>query len=177
MSTSSIEEFDLFAKAYGAAGVSWWDWQSAPLTYFNAIGKLPALPVSYSVNKTPASIFRGNKGDLVIWAQEHLYGAGLHVTIDGQFGPLTQAAVKTFQRRHQLTVNGVINGLTWDALLKATPVTVRWTQRGKHAVAVITRDGATTVSEPQPSWMKRTHSRNELHSDVGEGGSPEVAKR
>jgi hypothetical protein len=177
MSTTSIEEFDLFAKAYGATGVSWWDWQSAPLSYFKAIDKLPPLEVSYSVNKTPASVFRGNKGDLVIWAQEHLYGAGFHIAIDGQFGPLTQSAVKSFQRRHKLTVNGNVDGPTWDALLKVTPVSVKWTQHGKQTVAVIARSGATTLEEPEPAWMKQTHSRNELHRDVGEGGTSSASAR
>jgi peptidoglycan hydrolase-like protein with peptidoglycan-binding domain len=176
MSASSIEEFDLLAKSYGATGVSWWDWQSAPLTYFSDIDKLPALPVSYSVNKTPASIFRGNVGDLVIWAQEHLYGAGLHIAIDGQFGPKTQSAVRSFQRRHGLSATGVVNGLTWDALDKVTPVNVRWTQRGRQAVAVVARSGTTLVASV-PAWMRRTRSRNELHGDVGAGGSPRNAKR
>ena len=183
MSASSIEEFDLFAKVYGATGVSWWDWQSAPLTYFSDIDKLPALPVSYSVNKTPASIFRGNKGDLVIWAQEHLYGAGYHIAVDGQFGPLTQGAVRAFQRRHELAATGVVNGLTWDALDKVTPVTVRWTRRANQTVAVVARKAnlaggvqQTTLIESVPSWMKRIHGRNELHKDVGAGGSP-TAKR
>jgi peptidoglycan hydrolase-like protein with peptidoglycan-binding domain len=170
MSAISIEEFDLFAKVYGATGVSWWDWQSAPLTYFSDIDKLPALPVSYTVNKTPASIFRGNVGDLVIWAQEHLYGAGLHIAIDGQFGPKTQSAVRSFQHRHGLSVTGVVNGLTWDALDKVTPVNVRWTQRGRQTVAVAARSG-TTLVESVPAWMRRTRSRNELHGDVGAGGS------
>jgi Putative peptidoglycan binding domain len=177
MSTTSIEEFDLFAKAYGATGVSWWDWQSAPLTYFSAIDKLPSLPVSYSVNKTPASIFRGNKGDLVIWAQEHLYGAGYHIAVDGQFGPKTQSAVRSFQRKHRLDLTGIINGLTWDALDKVTPVNVRWTQHGKQTVAVIARSGSTTLEESVPAWMRRTRSRNELHGDVGAGGSSRNAKR
>ncbi|HEX3618114.1 MAG TPA: peptidoglycan-binding domain-containing protein [Solirubrobacteraceae bacterium] len=177
LSATSIEDFDLYAKAYGATGVSWWDWQSAPLKYFSDITKTPRQLVSYNVNKTPASVFRGNKGDLVIWAQQHLYGAGFHIAVDGQFGPLTQAAVKSFQRRHKLTANGVINGLTWDALLKVTPVNVRWTRHGKQTVAVIARDGGTTLDEPEPSWMKRARSRNELHRDVGEGGSADVAKR
>jgi hypothetical protein len=175
---SSIEDFDLYAKAYGATGVSWWDWQSAPLKYFSDIAKSPPQLVSYNINKTPASIFRGNKGDLVIWAQEHLYGAGFHIAIDGQFGPLTEGAVRNFQRRHKLTANGIVNGLTWDALDKITPVNVRWTQRGRQTVAVIARDGANTLVEPEPSWMKRTQSRNELHRDVGAGGSSSsTAKR
>ena len=184
LSASSIEQFDLFAKNYGATGVSWWDWQSAPLSYFSDITKLPPQLVSSSVNRTPASVFRGNKGDQVIWAQEHLYGAGFHITVDGQFGPNTQSAVRSFQRRHKLASTGVVNGPTWDALDMVTPVAVRWTVHGKQTVAVVARSPRrtggsqpTTLVEPIPSWMKRSRSRSELHGDVGAGGEPDVASR
>ncbi len=181
---SSIESFNLLAKEYGATGVSWWDWQSAPLTYFSDIDKLPALPVSFEANRTPASIFRGNKGDLVIWAQEHLYGAGYRIGIDGQFGPQTQNAVKAFQRKHKLPATGTVNAPTWNALVKVTPVNVTWTRKKNQVVAVVARrtrltGGAaqTTLVESMPAWMKRTHSHNELHADVGAGGTPRNAKR
>ena len=184
LSASSIESFDLMAKQYGATGVSWWDWQSAPLKYFADIDRLPPQLVSYSVNKTPASIFRGNKGDLVIWGQEHLYGAGYDIGIDGQFGPQTQSAVRAFQRKHRLAATGVINGLTWDALLKVTPVKVTWTRTKNQLVAVAARrtrlaggGEPNTVLESVPSWMKQQRSRNELHGDVGAGGAPRSARR
>jgi hypothetical protein len=178
LSASSIEQFSLLANEYGATGISWWDWQSAPLKYFSDITRLPAEMVSDSINKTPASIFRGSLGDLVIWAQEHLYAAGQHVAIDGAFGPRTQAAVRAFQRRHGIAASGVINGPTWDALDRFEPVSVRWTRSGRRTVAVVARasrlaGGATptTVIEAVPAWMRRSHSRNELHTDIGAGGS------
>jgi hypothetical protein len=181
---SSIEQFSLFAKQYGATGISWWDWQSAPLKYFSDITKLPPQLVSASVNKTPASVFRGNSGDLVIWAQEHLYGAGLHISVDGAFGPKTQSAVRTFQRRHGIAPTGIVNGATWDALDKITPVTVKWTQHGRQTVAVLARSSrlagataGTTLIESEPAWMKHSSSRNELHGDIGAGGSSRSAKR
>jgi hypothetical protein len=184
LSASSIEQFSLLAREYRATGVSWWDWQSAPLKYFSDITKLPPQLVSNSVNKTPASVYRGNKGDLVIWAQEHLYGAGFHIAVDGAFGPRTQAAVRAYQRRKGLAATGIVNGLTWDALDKVTPVTVRWKRRGRQTVAVVARSTRlaggfeqTTLTESVPAWMKRAHSRNELHRDIGAGGSPAVAKR
>ncbi|MDE3134091.1 MAG: peptidoglycan-binding protein [Acidobacteriota bacterium] len=184
LAASSIESFDLLAQQYGASGVSWWDWQSAPLKYFADIDRLPPQLVSYSVNKTPASLFRGNKGDLVIWAQEHLYGAGYQIAVDGQFGPRTQAAVRAFQARHRLPASGVINGLTWDALLKVTPVNVRWTRKKNQLVAVVARRAnvagggeRTTLIESVPAWMRHAHARNELHGDIGAGGMPRSARR
>jgi murein L,D-transpeptidase YcbB/YkuD len=44
--------------------------------------------------------------------------AGLGVTSDGDFGPKTEAAVKTFQKRSGLEPDGVVGPLTWAALLK-----------------------------------------------------------
>jgi hypothetical protein len=182
MSVTSIEQFNQFATQYGATGVSWWDWQSAPLSYFNAITKKAPFLVSYGVNRTPASVFRGNKGDLVIWAQEHLYGAGYRIAVDGQFGPKTQSAVRAFQRKHNLVATGVVNGPTWYALAKVTPVSVRWTQKKNQTVAVIARKGrlasrgaGSTLVESVPSWMKLTHSRNELHGNIG-AGRPSTAR-
>ena len=45
LSAAAIEQFNTLASDYGATGVSWWDWQSASLSFFSDIDKLerPAL--------------------------------------------------------------------------------------------------------------------------------------
>jgi hypothetical protein len=184
MSIGAIEQFSQLAREYGATGVSWWDWQSAPLSYFSAITRLAPLPVSDTLNRTPASIFARNRGDLVMWAQEHLYAAGYRIAIDGVFGPQTERAVKAFQRRHQLTPNGIVNGPTWDALLQVNPVSVRWRRRGRQTVAAVWRRGRAlgrdrvpaALQAPLPGWMRSVRSRNELHGDIG-AGAPQTAPR
>lgn len=56
-------------------------------------------------------------GEDVEWAQKKLNNiliAGL--AIDGEFGPLTQAAVMEFQRSRKLTVDGIVGSRTWAAM-------------------------------------------------------------
>jgi peptidoglycan hydrolase-like protein with peptidoglycan-binding domain len=46
---------------------------------------------------------------------EHLQAA-LHLKVDGDFGPETEAAVRRLQARHGLTVDGVVGPATWSAI-------------------------------------------------------------
>jgi murein DD-endopeptidase MepM/ murein hydrolase activator NlpD len=44
----------------------------------------------------------------------------LGVPADGQFGPITQRAVVSFQVRHRLPASGVVDAATWNALILAS---------------------------------------------------------
>ncbi len=59
---------------------------------------------------------RGSRGEFVTLLQEMLVQAGLTLEVDGQFGPITEAAVSTFQRNNDLKVDGVAGPITWSAL-------------------------------------------------------------
>ncbi len=192
LSAASIEQFNTLAKAYGATGESWWDWQSSPLSYWSDITRSTPLLVSYTP-RTPGSTYRGNQGDLVIWAQEHLYAAGYKLAIDGDFGAQTQKAVRAFQTKHRIKASGVITGATWDALDRYAPVTVKWTTKKGVTQAVIARTArlaraagsgsasTESVIAPVPPWTSTIRSRNELHGDPGAGGPssgmPPTARR
>jgi peptidoglycan hydrolase-like protein with peptidoglycan-binding domain len=55
--------------------------------------------------------------------QSRLAALGYSVTVDGNFGPGTTAAVKQFQTDKKITpADGVVNAATWNALL-ASPGT------------------------------------------------------
>lgn len=61
----------------------------------------------------------GVRGDSVRQVQECLnrtQNAGL--VLDGIFGPLTDAAVRNFQRAHGLVVDGIVGPITWDNLMR-----------------------------------------------------------
>lgn len=59
----------------------------------------------------------GSQGKLVKALQQRLYIAGEYRHIfDGEFGQLTEVAVKSFQRRHKLTIDGIVGDRTWVAL-------------------------------------------------------------
>ncbi len=54
---------------------------------------------------------RGSKSESVKTLQEFL-----KLTVDGDFGPKTEAAVKDWQKSHGLMVDGVVGPKTWAAM-------------------------------------------------------------
>lgn len=57
------------------------------------------------------TIKKGSKGDEVKTLQKLL-----GVTVDGDFGPKTDEAVRHFQRMHDLVADGIVGAMTWAAL-------------------------------------------------------------
>jgi hypothetical protein len=179
LSAGAIEQFNTLATEFGAAGVSWWDWQSAKSSYFTDIDTDPAPPYGFKLSMAAATIKRRGIGDPVIWAQELLDGAGYHLAIDGGFGVNTQNAVESFQLNHGLAVTGQVDAATWIALDKYTPVKVRWTRtKNGRLISIVsptasdTRDqSVATITATVPSWAATVPTRNELHGQIGAGGS------
>ena len=62
---------------------------------------------------------RGASGQHVAGLQGILNGkAGRELTVDGVFGPRTEAAVRDWQRFFGLTVDGIVGPRTWTTLLE-----------------------------------------------------------
>ena len=163
-----IVRFRQLASAYGADGVSWWDYQEATGSNWRAIEAPTPTLSGFVADPQVATVSRGSKGDLVVWAQEHLYAAGDHVHVDGVFGPLTQAAVETFQYAHGLPSTGAIDPTTWTALLKYQPVTVNWAAHSKRNG--IARAASVSRSTTPPPESASLPGRNEFRVQVGQGG-------
>src|SRR3954454_12158080 len=69
---------------------------------------------------------RGDQEHPVRTLQYLLRARGHTVVVDGNFGPLTEAAVRAFQQQKGLAVDGIVGPLTWSALI----VTVRQGSQG-----------------------------------------------
>lgn len=73
----------------------------------NAKEQAKAMPV----------ITKGNKGQAIRQAQRLLSKHGFECKDDGDFGPKTQAIVKSFQLSRGIEASGNVDLLTWEALL------------------------------------------------------------
>ena len=127
VSAAEVRQFATFAAAYGAPGASFFDLDAADPSQLAALAALGAPTVHRAVR--PGTIRPGADGDEVLWAQEHLNGAGAHLPVGGFYGAQTAAAVARFQARHRLRRSGVLDASTWHALLRVHPRVPSWAKR------------------------------------------------
>ncbi|MGE5282090.1 MAG: peptidoglycan-binding domain-containing protein [Chloroflexota bacterium] len=131
----AIVSFRRYAESYGGLAPSWWDWQETSRRTWGALGAPIDGPFqSYSAVASQPLLHRGSRGDMVVWAQEHLDGTGqAQLPITGFFGKRTAAAVRDFQLSRGLPVDGRIGTDTWNALLQVRPVRPHWAARRARA--------------------------------------------
>jgi peptidoglycan hydrolase-like protein with peptidoglycan-binding domain len=105
----------------------------------------PATSTSESTEKSPAG------------AVKQLQSA-LHLTVDGDFGPETEAAVRRLQARHGLTVDGIVGPETWNLV-------------GIHAQESLTPPPSALPQAPSPVQNTATAPA----ADTGETSSAAAA--
>jgi putative peptidoglycan binding protein len=165
-----IVRFRELSRVYGAPGVSWWDWQEATHSAWTAVSRPAGVLTGYQPYKLMAPIKRGSKGDLVVWAQEHLISAGYRIGVDGGFGNHTRRAVLGFQRSRGLTADGVVGPATWSALLRYRPAYIRWNVRATmRAAAISDAGGAAARAAPVPASASTPAKRDEIPRSLGSG--------
>ncbi|HAX77131.1 MAG TPA: peptidoglycan-binding protein [Cyanobacteria bacterium UBA11372] len=59
---------------------------------------------------------KGSAGDAVRILQRLLTFQGFPTTVDGEFGPKTEAQVKAFQKARKLKEDGIVGPKTWREL-------------------------------------------------------------
>lgn len=130
--SAAIKRFRRFAASYGGLAPSWWSWQETSGREWGAVGADSASrPIAgYREQIVHPLLKRKSSGDMVVWAQEHLVGAGEDVPVTGIFGRQTARAVRRFKQDHGLPANGVVDTETWTQLLTYTPYRPRWTKAG-----------------------------------------------
>jgi hypothetical protein len=147
-----ILRFRQLARAYRAPGVSWWSWQAAPASGWNALAR-PVDPLAAARTAKPVAptLRRGSRGDLVVWAQQHLRAARFKsVRVNGSFDTRTLNAVRGFQRRVGLRISGVLDASTWHLLLARQPVKASWRMAVPGSAAKQVVGGRTG---PPSAWL------------------------
>ena len=95
------------------------DFGSKTKSAVEAFQRSAGLPVNGGVGsvtwpKLIVTVQRGSTGDAVKAVQ-----LVLKLKIDGDFGPSTQASVRSFQSSHGLSADGVVGPNTWNALVNS----------------------------------------------------------
>ncbi len=78
-------------------------------------------PVNLTAAACPALIRQGENDGCVTELQSLLNRQGAHLAVDGSFGPLTLAAVETFQAGYGIGVDGIVGSQTKAALYGTLP--------------------------------------------------------
>jgi peptidoglycan hydrolase-like protein with peptidoglycan-binding domain len=128
--SAELVRFREEAVDYGATGLSWWDWQETPSSGWTALAEPLAPLTSVTPNTSYPELSSGNKGDQVLWMQEHLASAIPTQATTGSFGSETATNLKAFQGAHAIPASGQTDAATWAALLALPPIAVDWTGGG-----------------------------------------------
>lgn len=118
--------YPLWLASYGvssprvpAGWTSWTYWQYTDKGRIDGINGDVDLDYLRGEVKALMILMQGSTGDAVKTLQEQLkkaLGLGSSFAVDGQYGPATAAAVKSFQLQQRLTVDGIAGKQTLSAL-------------------------------------------------------------
>ena len=98
-------------------------------------------------NPGQPTIGPGATGDVVRRAQRAVRRTpDLDLTVDGIFGPKTEAAVRAFQEGAGLVADGIVGPLTWDALPDGGPMPTL--QQGSTGLVVARLQNVLTNGAP-----------------------------
>ncbi|GAE25019.1 hypothetical protein JCM9140_988 [Halalkalibacter wakoensis JCM 9140] len=110
---------------------------------------------------------QGDRGERVSELQQQLAEYGYYQGVDGIYGPKTTAAVKQFQRAHQLQVDGIIGPKT-KAMLEEADHVIHAPETNQTA------DSNTSTVKNEPSNENSTSSSNVIQTATSLKGSPYV---
>lgn len=118
--TTAVQRFQSYFGLTSDGVIGRNTWNKLHEVYTGIANKL--LSPSLRPGDFPGTLRRGSSGTAVRELQYYLYIMSAYesslpsVTIDGQFGAATEAAVRAYQRFAGLTVDGVVGRVTWNTL-------------------------------------------------------------
>jgi peptidoglycan hydrolase-like protein with peptidoglycan-binding domain len=118
----------------------------------------PADAASGASGESKATASGESEGTSPTGAVEQLQAA-LHLSVDGEFGPETEAAVRRLQARHGLTVDGIVGPATWALIGVA----------GKETLT------PPPSALPQPTARPAAGASSDVGLTAGSGGTPGAA--
>ncbi len=124
--------FRKFMINFGSAP-SWWSWQETDSSEWSTLAKPVTRVPGYRAFAGKVTLDRGDRGDQVVWLQQHLIALGNSMQPTGIFNNATYRAVRKFQARRGLEVDGVVGTQTWNHLIRTRPVRVKWSAARKRS--------------------------------------------
>jgi hypothetical protein len=131
---TELQRFRQVWSAYGAGGLSWWDWQETTDAAFTTLAQPVPAPATLGDPGWP-TLAKGNKGDQVVWLQQHLRTRTAGLPVTGTFDAATVAAVQALQAERGFAVTGELDPVTWQAALSLAVTPVDWTTRAAPRTA------------------------------------------
>lgn len=149
-----------------------------------ATARSAPAPIKLSSAQCPTDVSYGQKSGCVTELQELLNKHGAHLAVDGDFGPATLAAVKSYQSAHGLAVDGIVGPKTKASLEGGStppPPPAHGRSTNYDFARLVLADGGwpqtanniTTLvqwmasEEPPSHWWDRN---NPLNNGYGSGG-------
>lgn len=170
-SSGEISLFRGLSVAYGAGGLSWWDY-----AWTSANGLWPGVSGLYtSVATVPSPGFPrlhyGSQGDMVLWMQELLKSAIPSQRTTGTFASETLRNLRRFQARRGIPATGQSGPLTWQALLRLRASRVQWASDARAA------SGAAARYQRAPQSASLPALADEIHTASGIDGTRALGPR
>jgi peptidoglycan hydrolase-like protein with peptidoglycan-binding domain len=131
-----------FQKSRGLAA----DGIVGPKTWTALRAAAPTAPKPPPSSGATPTLRAGAKGASVEKLQTLLRGKGYGVSVDGDFGPRTLSAVKSFQQSRGLAADGVVGPNTWKALNSAGGVSQPGPSGGGKQVTAYVQGRPSTIT-------------------------------
>ena len=112
-----------------------------------------------------STLRKGSKGSRVGTLQRVLGSLGYRLKADDDFGPKTERAVRAFQKKHGLKVDGIVGRRTWNKLDDVyQPGEDNWTSSGVLTKAR-TKEAETKLPKPSSSILAHKRLKG-VHPDL-----------